>query len=439
MNQFMMNAIQQSGSDYSQKQNMMSNQFTSDQMLANKHKQVYNSAVAAAKSRVNTLLGSDYAETAYYGLDFAKKAYKQFQAAKEQVSAGGSQLSAKAAAPAAPAAAPEAPAPSEAAPATYDSAAGVGAAEPVYDRASGAAAAPSEAAPATYDSAAGVGAAEPVYDSGIGTRVPEEASTYDNIFGAGTPSEHMAADPQQAADAQEATSSLMSMESNPYDSAAGARMTSTDEPIYAVARAAPPPQQRVTSTDEPIYENAGQQQRVTSTDEPSYDNAGQQQRVASTDEPSYDNAAPTPATDKQPVDPADTPSPADPDAKPPVDPEADAGKSGFGDTVGLAGLGFGIYEEATGSDSSTTKAANIAGQVGLYAGVEAVAAINPVLGAAAGAAVGLGYLIDDLVTGKKREDQGPAPQAPAPPTMAFSSSAVLDSSAYRQPPGGVGQ
>ena len=134
------------------------------------------------------------------------------------------------------------------------------------------------------------------------------------------------------------------------------------------------------------------------------------------------------------------PSPADPDAKPPVDAEADAGKSsGFGDTVGLAGLGFGIYEEATGSDSATTKAANIAGQVGLYAGVEAVAAINPVLGAAAGAVVGLGYLIDDLVTGKKREDQGPAPQAPAPPTMAFSSSAVLDSSAYRQPLGGVGQ
>ena len=104
MNQYMMDAMQRSGEDYSQKQNMMSNQFTSDQMLANKHKQVYNSAVSAAKGRMNTLLGSDYAETAYYGLDFAKKAYKQFQAAKEQVSAGASQLSAKAAAPAAPAA-----------------------------------------------------------------------------------------------------------------------------------------------------------------------------------------------------------------------------------------------------------------------------------------------------------------------------------------------
>ena len=398
MNQYMMDAMQRSGEDYSQKQNMMSNQFTSDQMLANKHKQVYNSAVSAAKGRMNTLLGSDYAETAYYGLDFAKKAYKQFQAAKEQVSAGGSQLSAKAS--------------GEFQAAKEQVSAGASSAlSSAPKAASEAAAAPTGAAPATYDSAAGVGAAEPVYDSGIGTRVPEEASTYDNIFGAGTPSEHMAADPQQAADAQEATSSLLSMESNPYDSAAGARMTSTDEPIYAVARAAPPPQQRVASTDEPIYDNAGGQQRVTRTDEPS-----------------YDNAAPTPATDKQPVDPTD---------KPPVDPEADA--SGFGDTVGLAGLGFGIYEEATGSDSATTKAANIAGQVGLYAGVEAAAAINPVLGAAAGAVVGLGYLIDDLVTGKKREDQGPAPQAPAPPTMAFSSSAVLDSSAYRQPLGGIGQ
>ena len=85
MNQFMMDAIQRSGSDYSQKQDMLNNQFTSDQMLANRQKQVYNTAVSAAKGRVNTLIGSDYAETAYYGLDFAKKAYKQYKTAQAQV------------------------------------------------------------------------------------------------------------------------------------------------------------------------------------------------------------------------------------------------------------------------------------------------------------------------------------------------------------------
>ena len=59
--------------------------------------------------------------------------------------------------------------------------------------------------------------------------------------------------------------------------------------------------------------------------------------------------------------------------------------------------------------------------------------------ALAGIAVGVGSLIDDLIEGKKEEKSTPLPQAPPPPTMAFSSSAVLDSSAYRQPLGAVGQ
>ena len=98
-----------------------------------------------------------------------------------------------------------------------------------------------------------VGAAEPVYDRGIGTRVPEEASSYDNIFGAGTPSEHMAADPQQAADAQEATSSLLSMKSNPHDSAAGGRASPplSNRAHSQSAPQRPPPQ---SATREPAYD-----------------------------------------------------------------------------------------------------------------------------------------------------------------------------------------
>ena len=377
MNQFMMDAIQQSGSDYSNKQDMLNNIYTSDMMLANRQKQVYNNAVAAAKGKMNTLIGSDYTEIAYYGLDFAKKAYKQYKTAQAQVAAGRS------------------------APATQSE-------MPVETQETGSQATPKESTPAaepTYDNAAGVRPSEPTYDDAAGSRTAQPESSYDNIFGAGTPSERMAADPQQAEQAQEATSSLLTMESNPYDNAAGERVTSTDEETYATARAAPASPGRVTETDEPIYDNPADFR---------------------TPQASQPDKAPDPAPSNEPA--------VKPDAGPVAPAETaatDAGKSSGigGDMLGLAGLGFGIYEEATSDDSPGKKAANIAGQTALYAGVEAVSAINPVAGALAGAAVGLGYLIDDLVTGKKRESQAPVPQAPPPPTMAFSSSAVLDSSA----------
>ena len=73
MNQFMMEAIQQSGSDYSNKQNMLNSQYTSDMMLANRQKQVYNNAVAAAKGKMNTLIGSDYTEIATTDLTLPKR------------------------------------------------------------------------------------------------------------------------------------------------------------------------------------------------------------------------------------------------------------------------------------------------------------------------------------------------------------------------------
>ena len=382
MNQYMMDAMQRSGEDYSQKQNMMSNQFTSDQMLANKHKQVYNSAVSAAKGRMNTLLGSDYAETAYYGLDFAKKAYKQFQAAKEQVSAGASQLSAKAAAHL----------PKEE---DDDEDEDVDALHELMQNKQTAQALDQTDA-LTHSSGMAVDGKMAPGD------FDEEGSAHalDNLTGLRT---------LDTGDATPLTRTL-----NPdSDDLFGA----TNDLVRASGM----------TDDGKVLPGEFDEGAATTAIDKVTSNINSSQPVDPDAKPS-------------PADPDAKPSPADPDAKPPVDAEADAGKSsGFGDTVGLAGLGFGIYEEATGSDSATTKAANIAGQVGLYAGVEAVAAINPVLGAAAGAVVGLGYLIDDLVTGKKREDQGPAPQAPAPPTMAFSSSAVLDSSAYRQPLGGVGQ
>lgn len=382
MNQYMMDAMQRSGEDYSQKQNMMSNQFTSDQMLANKHKQVYNSAVSAAKGRMNTLLGSDYAETAYYGLDFAKKAYKQFQAAKEQVSAGASQLSAKAAAHL----------PKEE---DDDEDEDVDALHELMQN--------KQTAQALDQTDALIHSSGMAVD---GKMAPgdfdEEGSAHalDNLTGLRT------------LDTGDATPLTRTLNPDSDD-----LFAATNDLVRASGM----------TDDGKVLPGEFDEGAATTAIDKVTSNINSSQPVDPDAKPS-------------PADPDAKPSPADPDAKPPVDAEADAGKSsGFGDTVGLAGLGFGIYEEATGSDSATTKAANIAGQVGLYAGVEAVAAINPVLGAAAGAVVGLGYLIDDLVTGKKREDQGPAPQAPAPPTMAFSSSAVLDSSAYRQPLGGVGQ
>ena len=382
MNQYMMDAMQRSGEDYSQKQNMMSNQFTSDQMLANKHKQVYNSAVSAAKGRMNTLLGSDYAETAYYGLDFAKKAYKQFQAAKEQVSAGASQLSAKAAAHL----------PKEE---DDDEDEDVDALHELMQN--------KQTAQALDQTDALIHSSGMAVDGKIAPGdFDEEGSAHalDNLTGLRT------------LDTGDATPLTRTLNPDSDD-----LFAATNDLVRASGM----------TDDGKVLPGEFDEGAATTAIDKVTSNINSSQPVDPDAKPS-------------PADPDAKPSPADPDAKPPVDAEADAGKSsGFGDTVGLAGLGFGIYEEATGSDSATTKAANIAGQVGLYAGVEAVAAINPVLGAAAGAVVGLGYLIDDLVTGKKREDQGPAPQAPAPPTMAFSSSAVLDSSAYRQPLGGVGQ
>ena len=382
MNQYMMDAMQRSGEDYSQKQDMMSNQFTSDQMLANKHKQVYNSAVSAAKGRMNTLLGSDYAETAYYGLDFAKKAYKQFQAAKEQVSAGASQLSAKAAAHL----------PKEE---DDDEDEDVDALHELMQN--------KQTAQALDQTDALIHSSGMAVDGKIAPGdFDEEGSAHalDNLTGLRT------------LDTGDATPLTRTLNPDSDD-----LFAATNDLVRASGM----------TDDGKVLPGEFDEGAATTAIDKVTSNINSSQPVDPDAKPS-------------PADPDAKPSPADPDAKPPVDAEADAGKSsGFGDTVGLAGLGFGIYEEATGSDSATTKAANIAGQVGLYAGVEAVAAINPVLGAAAGAVVGLGYLIDDLVTGKKREDQGPAPQAPAPPTMAFSSSAVLDSSAYRQPLGGVGQ
>ena len=395
MNQYMMDAMQRSGEDYSQKQNMMSNQFTSDQMLANKHKQVYNSAVSAAKGRMNTLLGSDYAETAYYGLDFAKKAYKQFQAAKEQVSAGGSQLSAKASG--------EFQAAKEQV-STARSERGSGMTNLLE---------PDDLAAAGLPKGEDDGDTLDALHELMQNRQTAQALDQTDAL---THSSGMAVDGKMAPGDFDEEGSAHAL-----DNLTGLRTLDTGD--------ATPLTRTLNPDSDDLFGATNDLVRASGMTDDGKVLPGE-----------FDEDAATTAIDKVTSN-INSSQPADPDAKPsPVDPEADAGKSsGFGDTVGLAGLGFGIYEEATGSDSSTTKAANIAGQVGLYAGVEAVAAINPVLGAVAGAAVGLGYLIDDLVTGKKREDQGPAPQAPAPPTMAFSSSAVLDSSAYRQPLGGVGQ
>ena len=400
MNQYMMDAMQRSGEDYSQKQNMMSNQFTSDQMLANKHKQVYNSAVSAAKGRMNTLLGSDYAETAYYGLDFAKKAYKQFQAAKEQVSAGGSQLSAKAAG------------------------------HPPMSSGMTNLLEPDDLAAAGLPKGEDDGDTLDALHELMQNRQTAQALDQTDAL---THSSGMAVDGKMAPGDFDEEGSAHAL-----DNLTGLRTLDTGDATPLTRTLNPDSDDLFAATNDLVRASGMTDDGKVLPGE--FDEGAATTAIDKVTSNINSSQPVDPDAKPSPADPDAKPSPADPDAKPPVDAEADAGKSsGFGDTVGLAGLGFGIYEEATGSDSATTKAANIAGQVGLYAGVEAVAAINPVLGAAAGAVVGLGYLIDDLVTGKKREDQGPAPQAPAPPTMAFSSSAVLDSSAYRQPLGGVGQ
>lgn len=219
-------------------------------------------------------------------------------------------------------------------------------------------------------------ALNPTYESP--RNVGEGVGNYDNIFGAGAPEDRMASDPQQAERAQQASSSLL-------------RMTSTDDEIYATARAVPQ-----TGANEPTPQLSQSQAKATTEEEA---DVGKSAEEASTD----------------------------------------VAKSGGIDKIGLAGFGLGVYDELTSDDSATQKAVSVAKQTALYAGVEAVSAINPLAGAVAGIAVGVGSLIDDLIKGKREEKPAPLPQAPPPPTMAFSSSAVLDSSAYRQPLGAVGQ
>ena len=109
--------------------------------------------------------------------------------------------------------------------------------------------------------------------------------------------------------------------------------------------------------------------------------------------------------------------------------------------IRLAGLGFGIYEEPQSKDSTAEKAENIAGQVGTFAAVEAAENVVPGVGQVLGAATAIGYGLYELFSPKKKAEYTPTPVAPPPkpvaPTMAFDAAPTLDSSAYRQPLGGL--
>ena len=159
-----------------------------------------------------------------------------------------------------------------------------------------------------------------------------------------------------------------------------------------------------------------------------------------------DDDEPDPAPSKQPApteDPADPADPVDPVVdKPPVgDDVPKEGGGGFGDALGLAGLGYGIYEEAESSDSTTEKALNITGQVGAFAGIEAAEMLVPGAGPVLGALTAVGYGLYDIFSKKHQELANPTavkvPNMPVAPTMAFDSTPTLDSSSFRAPLGGI--
>jgi hypothetical protein len=172
-------------------------------------------------------------------------------------------------------------------------------------------------------------------------------------------------------------------------------------------------------------------------------------------QPASETAAQAPATeqadDKPPASetPDDKPPPsgtADDDVKPPASGTAEGeGGGGLGgsDLLGLAGLGYGIYEEAESKDTTGAKVANIAGQVGLFAGIEAAEMAVPGAGPVLGALTAVGFGLYDIFSKKHKDDANPAPvKGPPPvvaPTMSFDSAPTLDSSSFRQPLGGIVQ
>ena len=160
------------------------------------------------------------------------------------------------------------------------------------------------------------------------------------------------------------------------------------------------------------------------------------------EEPKAPDAPDAPAPTPKDTPPAPTEDPA---VKPPVgdDVPKEGGGGGFGDALGLAGLGYGIYEEAESSDSTTDKALNITGQVGAFAGIEAAEMLVPGAGPVLGALTAIGYGLYDIFSKKHQEEANPTavkvPSMPVAPTMAFDSTPTLDSSSFRQPLGGIVQ
>ena len=153
--------------------------------------------------------------------------------------------------------------------------------------------------------------------------------------------------------------------------------------------------------------------------------------------------APAPAPDDKPPTGDDDKPPTGDDDKPPVGEGEGGGGLGGGDLLGLAGLGYGIYEEAESSDSPGAKAANIAGQVGLFAGIEAAEMAVPGAGPVLGALTAVGFGLYDIFSKKHKDDANPAPVKGPPPVvapgMAFDSAPTLDSSSFRTPLGGIVQ
>ena len=187
--------------------------------------------------------------------------------------------------------------------------------------------------------------------------------------------------------------------------------------------------------------------------------AGPKGAAAQAPEPTQPvQAAQAPAQPEAQVQAKVNGEPATPDepAKPPSDSSApkdisegateaggEAGGMGAGDLLGLAGLGYGIYEEAESKDTTPAKVANIAGQVGLFAGIEAAEMAVPGAGPVLGALTAVGFGLYDLFSKKHQEEANPAPVKGPPPVvaphMAFDSAPTLDSSAFRQPLGGIVQ
>ena len=207
----------------------------------------------------------------------------------------------------------------------------------------------------------------------------------------------------------------------------------------APAIAAPPPPAPAIAAPEPEPVLAGPPAAAASVPAPTQPVQKSQPSGEPEPAPSSEGApTTTPKPTEDPTDPVEDKPPVGDDV-----PKEGGGGGGFGDALGLAGLGYGIYEEAESSDSTTEKALNITGQVGAFAGIEAAEMLVPGAGPVLGALTAVGYGLYDIFSSKHQAEANPTavkvPNMPVAPTMAFDSTPTLDSSSFRAPLGGIVQ